>query len=187
MLVAQRKETLFKKLWAKFGSKKYREAYVGAHLKRSVPFQIKAMRDRRGWSQVELAERAGLTQGAVSRAEDPDYGNLTFNTVIRIAAGFDVAFVGAFVRFSELARRASIQNEDSVQVVEFQKDATERAFAAATTTRVVESATTQPEYASYGSHTRHSDCFEDAELNAATMPVELLIQANTARQAYTVN
>jgi hypothetical protein len=38
----------------------------------------------------------------ISRAEDPDYGNLTLNTAIAIAGGFDVAFVAKYVPFSEL-------------------------------------------------------------------------------------
>ena len=35
---------------------------------------------------------------------NPNYGNLTLNTLIRIAAGFDVAFIGHLVPFSELGR-----------------------------------------------------------------------------------
>ncbi len=52
----------------------------------------------------ELATRAKIAQGVVSRAADPEYGNLTLNTIIRIAAGFDIAFLGKFVPFSELDR-----------------------------------------------------------------------------------
>jgi transcriptional regulator with XRE-family HTH domain len=80
----------------------YRRAFVASELKRLIPFQIYALRKKRGWSQEELAKRSNLTQGVISRAEDPDYGNMTFNTVISIAGGFDIAFVGKFVPFSEL-------------------------------------------------------------------------------------
>ena len=45
-----------------------------------------------------------MTQGVISRAEDQDYGNLTVNTILKIADGFDVAFVGEFVPYSELER-----------------------------------------------------------------------------------
>lgn len=88
----------------KFGNKSYREAFVGAQLKSGIPFQIRQLMHQRGISQAELAERAGLTQGVVSRAASSNYGNLTLNTIIRLAAGFDVAFVGQFVPFSELER-----------------------------------------------------------------------------------
>lgn len=94
----------FSTVWTKLreNGPAYRKAFVGSQLKRLIPFQVNALRKKRGWSQEELAKRSGLTQGVISRAEDPDYGNMTFNTVISIAGGFDVAFVGKFVPFSEL-------------------------------------------------------------------------------------
>lgn len=96
----------FEQLWTKFREKPeaYREEFVSAQVKRAIPFQIRAMLKERGWTQDKLAERSGLEQGVVSRAANPNYGNLTLNTIIRIAAGFDVAFIGQFVPFSELGR-----------------------------------------------------------------------------------
>lgn len=114
-------------LWAKFTkSRAYRRAFVASHLKRSIPFQITAMRKERGWSQEKLAVAADLTQGVISRAEDPNYGNLTFNTILQVAAGFDVAFVGRFIPFSELVTRVESLSEESVQVPTFAKDAEPR-------------------------------------------------------------
>ena len=90
-------------LWNKLsGSKAYREEFVAAQAKRAIPFQISALMDRQALTQKELAKRAKLTQGVISRAADPGYGNLTLNTIIRVAAGFDVAFIGKFVPFSDL-------------------------------------------------------------------------------------
>jgi len=95
----------FENLWEKLSrSKEYREQFALSFLKRSVSFQIRTLRKKHFGSQAELAERSGLTQGVISRAEDQEYGNLTFNTVGRIAAGLDVAFIGKFVPFSELVR-----------------------------------------------------------------------------------
>jgi hypothetical protein len=51
----------------------------------------------------------------VSRAEDQDYGNLTFNTVGRIAGGLDMAFVGKFVPFSELVKFSLNLSEDEFE------------------------------------------------------------------------
>lgn len=110
-------------LWKKFAKNKvYRRAYVGSYLKRSIPFQIASMRKARGWSQKKLAKAAGLTQGVISRAENPNYGNLTFNTILHIAAGLDVAFIGQFVPFSELAKRADALSEESAEIPAFTKD-----------------------------------------------------------------
>lgn len=77
-------------------------AFARTQFKRLVPLQIQALRRQRGWSQAVLAEKSRLTQGVISRAEDQSYGNLTVNTILTIAEGFDVAFVGRFVPFSEL-------------------------------------------------------------------------------------
>jgi len=90
-------------LWQKFAhSKRYRSAFARQQFKKLVPLQVQMLRKQRGWTQEELAERSGLTQGVISRAEDHQYGNLTVNTILTIAEGFDVAFVGRFVPFSEL-------------------------------------------------------------------------------------
>lgn len=95
----------FDLLWSRFEeSKEYREEFVSAQVKRGIPFQIRALLKQRGWTQERLARQAGLEQGVVSRAANPNYGNLTLNTIVRIAAGFDVAFVGRFVPFSELGK-----------------------------------------------------------------------------------
>jgi transcriptional regulator with XRE-family HTH domain len=73
----------------------------------------------RGWNQSDLAQHAGLKQGVVSRAADPDYGNLTINTILKIASGFDVAYVGRFVPFSELARWYADLSEAALSVPDF--------------------------------------------------------------------
>jgi transcriptional regulator with XRE-family HTH domain len=105
----------FSQLWKKLaGSKKYREEFVAAQVKRGIPFQIRTLLKKSGLPQEEIASRAGLTQGVISRAANPDYGNLTLNTIIRVAAGFDVAFVGKFVPFSELARWFTELSEDTI-------------------------------------------------------------------------
>lgn len=96
--------TSISRLWTKLRRRKYRQAFVATQLKRGVPLQIQALRKRLRLTQKQLAERAGLKQGTISRCEDPDYGELTFNTVLAIANGLDVAFVGKFVPFSELVK-----------------------------------------------------------------------------------
>lgn len=90
-------------LWSKLRqSRSYRRAFLRAQFKRIIPFQIGGLRRDRGWSQEKLAEASNLTQGVISRAEDQDYGNLTVNTILSIADGFDVAFIGKFVPYGEL-------------------------------------------------------------------------------------
>lgn len=104
-------------LWRKLKGRKYRNAFVTAQLKQGVPFQIRALRKKRQWSQERLAKEAGLTQGVISRYEDPDYGNLTFNIVSEIANGLDMAFVGKFVPFSELASWFAGLSEQAIREI----------------------------------------------------------------------
>jgi len=103
-------------------SKGYREAFVAAFLKRHIPFQIRTIRKKKNLSQQELASDSKVSQGVISRAEDPDYGNLTFNTVLRIAAGFDLAFVGKFVPFSALLDTIENLSEDSMEIASFEEE-----------------------------------------------------------------
>ena len=111
------------KIWQKLReSKDYREAFVQAQAKRAIPLQIRVLLKQRNWSQARLAQEAKLTQGAISRAQDPDYGNLTINTLVRIAAGFDVAFVGRFVPFSDLGRWYTDLSEQTMEVPSFEDD-----------------------------------------------------------------
>lgn len=113
----------FSELWRKLrGSKKYREHFVEAQVKQAIPYQIRALMKAKALTQTELAERSGLTQGAVSRAANPKYGNLSLNTLVRIAAGFDVAFVGRFVPFSELGRWLDHLHEESTSVSTFTEE-----------------------------------------------------------------
>jgi transcriptional regulator with XRE-family HTH domain len=88
-----------------------------------IPLQIRVLRKQREWSQAQLAQESKLTQGVISRAEDPEYGNLTVNTLVKIGAGFDCAFVGRFVPFSELGRwYTNIENERVLEVDSFNAD-----------------------------------------------------------------
>jgi transcriptional regulator with XRE-family HTH domain len=85
-------------------SKTARNAYVFENLKRMVPFQIRTMREERGWSQGRAGEALGKPQNVVSRLESPAYGKLTLQTLLDIAQGFDVGLLIKFVPFSRLVR-----------------------------------------------------------------------------------
>jgi transcriptional regulator with XRE-family HTH domain len=91
-------------------------------LKRGVAFQIRALLKKRGWTQGKLAENAKLTQGVISRAQDPNYGNLTVNTINRVAAGFDVAFIGLFVPFGTLVEWFENLSEELGEVESFEAE-----------------------------------------------------------------
>jgi transcriptional regulator with XRE-family HTH domain len=103
-------------------SKEFREEFNALQLKRGVSFQIRALLNKRGWTQARLAEESKLTQGVVSRAQDANYGNLTINTINRLANGFDVAFIGEFVPFSELIEWFENLSEQIGEIEPFDKE-----------------------------------------------------------------
>lgn len=118
--------------WGKLSDPQYRHALAMAQFKRFVPFQIGSLRRERQWSQEKLAEESGLTQGAISRAEDPDNGNLTVNTILRIANGLDVVFVGEFVPYTEFEEwRRNLADHAVVLGFEKENDKYEREGASA--------------------------------------------------------
>ncbi len=90
------------KLISKLKDKVRRELFVAGQIKTGIPFQIRALRDKNGWTQAELGERLGMTQTNISRLESPGYGKLNITTLQRLAAAFDVALVVRFVPFSRL-------------------------------------------------------------------------------------
>lgn len=114
---------MFEEIWRKLsGSREYRSSFAKAQFKRLVPFQIRELRKQRGWNQEQLAQRANVTQGVVSRAEDSNYGNLTVNTILKIADGFDAVFVGRFVPYSEFIKWYEDPTEPFKKVPSFEEE-----------------------------------------------------------------
>lgn len=78
--------------------------FVAGQIKTGLPFQIRAMRDQRGWTQEEVGKRAGLPQSAVARLENPDTAHSpNVRTLLKLASAFDVALIVRYASFHELA------------------------------------------------------------------------------------
>jgi transcriptional regulator with XRE-family HTH domain len=108
-------------------AKSDRDAFVAAHLRNGLAFQIRALREARGWTQKELGDRVGMAQTTISQLENPDYGRFTTSTLLRLAAAFDVAYIGRFVPFSELVRWVNNLSSEDLEVPPFDADAGLRA------------------------------------------------------------
>lgn len=106
--------------------KEYRDLFVTEEIDTGLPFQIRAIRQDRGWSQQELAERVGMTQEAISRLENLNYCKFTLGTLKRLASAFDVALVVRFEPFSRLVDWASNLSPDDLIVPDFTHDASLR-------------------------------------------------------------
>lgn len=80
----------------------YRREFAEENISTGLAFQIRLLRESRGWTQEELAQRTGQAQASISRLENPNYGRHSLTTLKRLAAAFDVAMAVRFVAFSEL-------------------------------------------------------------------------------------
>lgn len=109
------------RLVQKLRKRAYRRAYVGEHVRRGIAHQIRALREDPGrdWNQGELSKRLGKPQSVVSRMEDPSYGKLTVQTLLEVAAVFDVALSIRFVSFPAFVAQIRDLTEESMQVESF--------------------------------------------------------------------
>lgn len=78
----------------------YRHALVEEHLAVFLPFQLRAMREERGWTQGELGVRCGKAQEWICKLENPNYGRFSLQTLKTLARAFDVALEVRFRPFS---------------------------------------------------------------------------------------
>jgi len=113
---------LGRKLLDKLQKKVYRHAYLAEHVRHGIAYQIRAIRDQRGWNQGIFSKHLGKPQSVVCRLEDPSYGKFTIQTLLEIADVFDVALEVRFVPFSTFIERTRDVSAPSMAVVEFKDD-----------------------------------------------------------------
>ncbi|HET9803890.1 MAG TPA: helix-turn-helix transcriptional regulator [Candidatus Acidoferrum sp.] len=111
--------SLGKKLLEKLQRKAYRSSYVAEHVKRGIAYQIRALRDQREWKQGEFSKRLGKPQSVVCRLEDPGYGKVSVQTLLEVAAAFDVALQVRFVPFSTFIAQTRDLTSESMKAASF--------------------------------------------------------------------
>lgn len=79
-----------------------RQACVRELIEVGVAIQIRAMLQERGWTQGQLAEKAGIAQATVSDILCGGALTATVTTLQKIASALDVALDVRFCPFSEL-------------------------------------------------------------------------------------
>lgn len=89
------------KLFSRLKDKRYRDIFNAGEVRRIVPFQLRALRAEREWTQAELGDKAGMPQTVISRIENGDAASLNLKTLLKLATAFDVSLV---VRFEPVDR-----------------------------------------------------------------------------------
>ena len=101
-------------LFESFANKAYRHAFVEEHISSGLAFQIRALREKNGWTQGELGQRTGKAQETISQLESHDYGRFTLKTLKAIASAFDVALEVNLISFGELISRLSNLSPETI-------------------------------------------------------------------------
>ena len=107
------------RLIARVKNREYRDSYVGEGVKTWVARQIRSLREQRDLSQGELGELCGKPQSAISRLEDPDYGQMSLQTLLELASAFDVALSVKFVDYPTFLRETKDLSTSNMMVSSF--------------------------------------------------------------------
>jgi transcriptional regulator with XRE-family HTH domain len=117
-----------KNIWKYLKDRVFRQSYVEEHVRAGIAHQIKAMREARGWSQAQLAEKCGKSQSNIARIEDPDYGKFSIQTLLEIAHSFDVWLSLEFVSFSKGLARTADRSVKALNAVSFEDEQSQSAY-----------------------------------------------------------
>lgn len=114
--------SLLSKLRGLFRDREYRQAYAESFTNTLIAAQLKANRERRGLSQSELAELAGMKQSRISTIENVNYENWNIRTLRRIAQAMDLVLVVKLESFGNLVRDMETFKRDNLERPSFDDD-----------------------------------------------------------------
>jgi transcriptional regulator with XRE-family HTH domain len=99
-----------------------RESFLRAKLNQLLPSQIKALRLRREWTQLQLAAKADMKQARISAVEKPGEVAFTLDTLIRLASAFKVGLQMRFVPLSQMLDWEKQYSQDRFNIKAIEDD-----------------------------------------------------------------
>ena len=113
---------LTEKLRQDFKDEETRHIYAEDFLNTYIATQIKVLREERGWTQSELASKAGMKQERISVLEDVNHSSWTASVLKRIARAFDMRLSIKIESFGSFLNEFENFNRDALVRPPFEED-----------------------------------------------------------------
>ena len=113
---------IYSSLVKELRDKSYRDAYVASQIRIGLPYQVRALRQSRDWTQGELAVRAGMAQPRVAEIEKPGKRSLNIETLLRLASAFDVGLEVRFVPITRVIDHSESFDPDHLSIQTFDEE-----------------------------------------------------------------
>lgn len=115
---AKSEQTLFDKLQ----DSDYRKAFIASTIRAAVPLHFRYLRKSRRLTQSQVEKTSGKAQSWISQLENSSYGKMTVQTLLDLAAVYDVALLIKPVPFSRFLREYDDFSDSALEVESFQEE-----------------------------------------------------------------
>jgi transcriptional regulator with XRE-family HTH domain len=112
----------FDRMRQSFPNKDYRHTYANGLVDSKLATQLKVLREQRGWTQAQLAEKCGMQQARISVLEDVNYASWSISTLRRIGKAFDLWLDVEWKEFGELPRTWQNMSRETLERESFDDD-----------------------------------------------------------------
>jgi transcriptional regulator with XRE-family HTH domain len=114
--------TIFDRMREAFPDKDYRHTYANGLVDSKLATQLKVLREQRGWTQAQLAEKCGMQQARISVLEDVNYSSWSISTLRRIGKAFDLWLDVEWKEFGEVPRTLQNMSRETLERDSFGND-----------------------------------------------------------------